>query len=312
MMEKVQISVFRFDPTIHTKPYFDTFELETQEGMTVLDAMHKLKEEFDGTLTFRRSCRSNICGSCAARINGQAILMCKTQVKDIAVDNTMKVEPLSNVRVVKDLVVDMDIFWEKIKSVQPWLSTGYPDTLPEKEFRMDASVVKEIDKTTDCIMCGICYSFCESIHNNQKYFGPHVMAKTYRFVADTRDLLGPERAHRLIQSTGTALWLCVDCHNCEEFCPQKVKVLESGYQLRRAAYDLGICHPGLIGAKKDLAGRGKLLEVSEFEGTMRNKYKIPQLLPSSESAVKIIELCDKIKNEETAAKAGSADEKRGV
>jgi succinate dehydrogenase/fumarate reductase iron-sulfur protein len=292
-MDKIKISVFRFDPTIHSKPHFDEFELAYQEGMTVLDALHKLKEDFDGTLTFRRSCRSNICGSCAVNVNGQSLLICKSQVKDVIFDGELVIEPLSNVRVIKDLVVDMDIFWEKLKSAQPWISTGYPDTLPEKEFRMDASVVKEIDKTTDCIQCGICYSFCEAIHSNQEYFGPHVMAKTYRFVADTRDSLGAERAVRLIQLTGNALWLCVDCHNCEEFCPQKVKVLESGYQLRRAAYDKGYCHQGLLAAKSDLAGRGKLLEISEFEGTMRTKYKIQELKPESDSAVKIIEACDR-------------------
>ena len=287
-MEKVQLSVFRFNPSLHAKPYFDDFEIELAGGSTVLDALHKVKEEHDGSVTFRRSCRSNICGSCAVLANGQPILMCKTQVKDVSIDGKIIVEPLSNAQVIKDLVVDMDMFWEKIKCVQPWISTGYPDSLPEKEFRQDAAVVKEIDKTTDCIMCGICYSVCESIHNNQKYFGPHVMAKTYRFVADTRDNLGPKRVTKLIQLTGEALWLCVDCNNCEEFCPQKVKMLESGYQLRREAYKLGICHPGLIAAKGDLRGRGKLLEISEFEETMRGKYNIPDLKPKSDSAVRLM------------------------
>jgi succinate dehydrogenase/fumarate reductase iron-sulfur protein len=299
-MVTIKMSVYRFDPTVHTKPYFDTFKLDMQDGATILDAMHKAKEEFDGTLTFRRSCRSNICGSCAARINGQAILMCKTQVKDIAIDGEITVEPLTNVSVIKDLVVDMDIFWEKIRSVQPWISTGYPDSLPEKEFRQDAAVVKEIDKTTDCIMCGICYSYCESIHSNQEYFGPHVMAKTYRFVADSRDNLGDQRAARLIQLTGDALWLCVDCANCEEFCPQSVKVLESGYQLRRAAFDVKSGHPGLIAAKSDLSGRGKLLEISEFENTMRSKYKIKPLSAESGSAVKILGIIDNLRNQEKA------------
>jgi succinate dehydrogenase/fumarate reductase iron-sulfur protein len=299
MMEKIKLSVFRFNPSKDARPYYDELELDLPEGATVLDAMNIAKEEHDGTITYRRSCRSNICGSCAAIVNGQGILMCKTQVAEIAIDGKLVVEPLTNNRVIKDLVVDMDNFWNKIESSQPWMSTGYPESLPKKEFLQDAKVVKEIDKTTDCIMCGICYSICESIHSNLKYFGPHVMAKTYRFVADDRDRLGEERVSRLISLTGEALWLCVDCHNCEEFCPQKVKVLESGYQLRRAAYNQGACHPGLIAAKGDLAGRGKLLELSEFESTVRAKYKIKDLLPKSDSAVKIINLVDKKHEAET-------------
>lgn len=305
-MEKVTISVFRFNPEIHARPYYDDFELELPEGATVLDAMNKVKEEMDGTVTYRRSCRSNICGSCAATVNGQGILMCKTQVMEIAAEGKLVIEPLGNTRVIKDLVVDMDPFWTKFGSVHPWISTGYPENLPEKEFLQDASVVKEIDKTTDCILCGICYSICESIHSNLKYFGPHVMAKVYRFVADDRDKIGPQRVAQLVQLSGEALWLCVDCNNCEEFCPQKVKVLESGFQLRRAANDVGVLHPGLVGAKRDLSGRGKLLEISEFENTMREKYQISELSEKSESAVKIIEKVDDIH------KKGTGSEKGGV
>jgi succinate dehydrogenase/fumarate reductase iron-sulfur protein len=305
-MEKVTLSIFRFNPELHTKPYYDEFQVELPDGATVLDAMNKVKEELDGTVTFRRSCRSNICGSCAATVNGRGILICKTQVADVAVDGKLVIEPLGNSRVIKDLVVDMDPFWHKFGSVQPWISTGYPENLPEKEFLQEASVVKEIDKTTDCILCGVCYSICESIHSNLKYFGPHVMAKVYRFVADDRDRMGPQRVAQLVELSGEALWLCVDCNNCEEFCPQKVKVLESGFQLRRAAHDIGILHPGLVGAKKDLSGRGKLLEISEFENTMREKYKIGELAGRSETAVKIIEKVDEIHEKKKISGKGGA------
>lgn len=310
-MTGITITVFRFNPAVNPEPYFQDFKLDLEENMTVLDALHMIKEKFDGSLSFRRSCRSNICGSCAVNVNGRAILICKTQVKEAVVNDKMLIEPVGNMPVIKDLVVDMDIFWDKLKSAQPWLSTGYKTSLPEQEFRMQPEVVRELDKTTDCIMCGICYSICESIHSNQEYFGPHVMAKTYRFVADSRDHLGPERAVNLVKLTGDAIWLCVDCNNCEEFCPQNVKVLESGYQLRRAAYTKNACHPGLVAAKSDLEGRGKLLEISEFEETMRSKYKIQELTPRSESAVKIIEIVDDIRRQKTRENQNKARPREG-
>ncbi|MDP6154866.1 MAG: succinate dehydrogenase/fumarate reductase iron-sulfur subunit [Candidatus Thermoplasmatota archaeon] len=285
---EIKFKVFRYNPERDERPYYKDFAIDMKKGSTILDAMHRIKEEKDGSFTFRRSCRSNICGSCAIKVNGQSLLACKTQISEASINGQILLEPLDNMRVIKDLVVDMEIFWDKIKGVRPWLSTGYEKELPSSEFRMEPAAIKELDATSNCIFCGVCFSACETMLINKRYMGPTAIAKCYRFVSDPRDNLGPKRVDTLIALTGESLWLCADCHNCEEFCPKKVKVREAGDHLRQIATERGFIHQGFKTQVEELVKRGRLLEISEFETAMREKYKLPPIPPTSQGSIALI------------------------
>ena len=196
----VTLSVRRFNPDadepVH---YYQEYRLEVEESSTVLDGLIKVREEIDGSLALRCSCRSAICGSCAMRINGQATLACNTKVVDASPtgNGAIVVEPAANMEVIKDLVVDFKPFWEKVMAVEPWLQPKGPE--PEQEYIASNESMLHLAGVMDCIMCGACVSDCTVLEVDSNFLGPAALAKAYRFVGDPRDaadvsrLGGPER-----------------------------------------------------------------------------------------------------------------------
>ena len=233
---RIHLSVNRYHPEFDGESQLKNYYLDVGSDLTVLEALIQLKEEEEGGLAFRYSCRSAICGSCAMRINGSEKLACQTSVKEeYERFEMLKVEPLSNAPVIKDLVVDMGSFWGKMEEVAPWLHsqaasedrTGHPGITKE--------VFNEFHNVDACIMCGACTSSCNSLEVSGGFIGPAALAKAYRFIADPRETDNEKktRLKKLIEPNG--IWDCVRCNFCVEVCPKDVKPMEAIVRLRREA-----------------------------------------------------------------------------
>ena len=235
---EVSLSVRRFDPDADSPaPYHQEYRLELDESATVLDGLIKVREEIDGTLALRCSCRSAICGSCAMRVNGQAALACKTKVADAAPASgaPILVEPAGNAEVVKDLVVDFQPFWDKVRAVQPWLQPEGPQ--PQEEYVVPDRSMLHLAGVMSCIMCGACVSDCTVLEVDESFLGPAALAKAYRFVADPRDDADLSRLGELNEHGG--IWDCTRCMACVEVCPKDVAPMDRIMALRDKAMQAG-------------------------------------------------------------------------
>ena len=208
----VSLSVKRYNPDAsRPEPYFQEYGIQVEKSATVLDALIKIREEVDGTLTLRCSCRSAICGSCAMRVNGQAGLACNIKLVDAveqAGGGSVVVEPAGNMEVIKDLVVDFQPFWSKIRDVEPWLQTAGPE--PEQEYLAPNEDMLHLAGVMSCIMCGACVSDCTVLEVDPNFLGPAALAKAYRFVGDPRDDADAGRLSSLNEYGG--VWDCTRCN----------------------------------------------------------------------------------------------------
>jgi succinate dehydrogenase / fumarate reductase iron-sulfur subunit len=225
------VRVQRFNPESDRKPRIQEFRVEITQDTTILDALHEIKSHQDGSLTYRRSCRHAICGSCAMNVNGKNILVCKTPLKDHLDSNgSITIKPLPYLPVIKDLVVDRTSFWEQYLRVKPWLlSLG---DAPEKEFRMSPDEVAGLQKAETCIMCGACYSSCTVVAGSKRYIGPHALLKSYMRVMDPRDSRPGERLVEV--GTDEGVFRCHTIFNCIDACPKNLdptKAIETLRQL---------------------------------------------------------------------------------
>jgi len=232
----VRIKVFRYDPEVAGKqePRFDTFHVPFFKGMTVLDALIYARDHYDSSLTFRHSCRQAVCGSDALFVNGRQRLGCKTQMIDL--DWPVRIEPLPHQEVVKDLVVDMQHFYDQMESVEPYFQT---DDLPKKsaleEQRQDRENREKIKMSTRCIWCGACMSSCNIAAGDNEYLGPAAINKAYRFAMDERE--GEKmKQHRLnIIEQEHGVWRCQTQFSCTEVCPKDIPLTEHIQELKREA-----------------------------------------------------------------------------
>ena len=243
---QVTLKVRRFDPdSDRPVPRYQEYELEMTESSTVLDGLIRIREEFDGTLALRCSCRSAICGSCAMRINGQAGLACNTLlIHAIPKDGgPIVVEPAGNMEVQKDLIVDFGPFWSKIRAVQPWLQPDGPE--PETEYIAPAEDMQHLTGVMACIMCGACVSDCTVLEVDDSFLGPAALAKAYRFVRDPRDDADTSRLGALDEYGG--VWDCTRCMQCVEVCPKGVDPMGRIMALRERAMEEGFT--GTTGAR---------------------------------------------------------------
>jgi succinate dehydrogenase / fumarate reductase iron-sulfur subunit len=210
---------------------------------TLLGALEYIKGELDGSLTFRRSCRASICGSCAMVVNGRTRLACKTKVMDLVNGNESKniapvsmagtegrieISPARNQPVLKDLVVDIEPFYKKVKAIIPYVQDG-----SEKEEHVNKDSFSQVNMVSNCIMCGACYSDCTAMVENPNFFGPAALAKAYRFVADPREGKKTERLQELSEKNG--IWDCTRCGMCIDACPKDVAPMEAIVKLRSLA-----------------------------------------------------------------------------
>jgi succinate dehydrogenase / fumarate reductase iron-sulfur subunit len=197
--QKISVKVLRYNPEKDNKPHWSSYQLEAEHDSTILDILNEIRWNIDGSLSYRRSCRSAICGSCAMKVNGQNVLACETAMHKFKTKK-LKIEPLPGFRIIKDLVVDMDNFFEKLKQIKPFLILN--KSIPDKEFSQSPEQFSDISESVLCILCGACTSSCPN----------------------SRDDGAIERIDIINDKNG--IWRCHTIFNCMEACPKNINITE--------------------------------------------------------------------------------------
>lgn len=238
MSQKVKFKISRFNPEKDKKPYFKEYEIAVHPWDTVLDALISIRNDIDSSLSFRQSCKAGICGSCAIRINGRAKLACKSSALDeVSKFGEIKIEPLGNVPVLKDLVVDMKTFYDEMKGISPWIEAKKNSGKFEAENRITPEDADKIEKSSECIWCGACFSDCPSREVNNKYLGPAASVISYRYIFDVRDDNKKERLKKLLDKQ---IWACAHCERSTENCPMDIEPQEIISRLRAESIKEGL------------------------------------------------------------------------
>jgi succinate dehydrogenase / fumarate reductase iron-sulfur subunit len=228
---QVALKILRYNPETDKKAHYETYSVEAEPTDRVLDLLEKVRGYQDGTLSFRRSCAHGICGSDAMRINGRNRLACKVLVKDLNAKE-ITVEPLLGLRVIKDLIVDMEPFLAHYRSVMPFFVNDDPPPADGKERRQTPEERERFDDTTKCILCAACTTSCPSFWANGQYVGPAAIVNAHRFIFDSRDQAAAERLAILSQQFG--VWRCRTAFNCTEACPRDIKITQAIAEVKRA------------------------------------------------------------------------------
>jgi succinate dehydrogenase / fumarate reductase iron-sulfur subunit len=210
-----KFKILRFDPDRDQVPHFQTYDLPEMKGLTVLEGLYHIIENIDPSLAYRSSCRASVCGSCAMHINGQYRLACETNV-DLLKSSVITIRPLAHLRVIRDLVVDMEPFFRNYELIKPYLIPK--EEPPEKEYIQTIEERKKLDVKVDCILCGACYSSCPVVSTDEEYLGPAALLKALRFVDDSRDGATYERL--AFVATDTGVFRCHTIFNCQQVCPK--------------------------------------------------------------------------------------------
>lgn len=213
------IRVTRYRPEKDSKPYFQEYKVPYRQDMVVLDALNYIKAEMDGSLTYRWSCRMGVCGSCGANIDREPKLTCASFLHDFK-GRTITVEPMANFPVVKDLVVDMEDFMEKLVKIKPWIIRE-KETPPEQgEYKQSAQELERYSQFSSCINCMLCYAACPIYGLNEKFLGPAATALAYRYIEDSRDQ-GKDVRFPIVHEMEGA-WECTLVGECSVVCPKGV------------------------------------------------------------------------------------------
>jgi succinate dehydrogenase / fumarate reductase iron-sulfur subunit len=296
-MAKITLDLFRFDQAVDHVPHRDKVEIDFPETQTVLDALEYAKAEVDGSISFRRSCRSAICGSCSMNINGTTQLACKTPLSTVMrKDGSVKVDPMPNFEPMKDMVVHMDPFWDKYARLKPYLQPADKDEDHERERRVSPEDMKKLVAVANCVMCATCYSLCPVVSVDPAFAGPAAIAYAYRFIEDVRD---SKRNERIGQIADDYLWLCAHCYACS-YCPKHVDPQDDIIAVKRASIAAGmtdaagprhalivaktIKRTGMLDENQVVAGTvGKfnfrgLLKIAPLGLRMAIKGKVPPLI----------------------------------
>jgi succinate dehydrogenase / fumarate reductase, iron-sulfur subunit len=234
--EPFTLRLRRYDPESGEAPYWDEHTVELAPHRSVLEAILQAKDRFDGSIGVRCSCRQAICGSCGIRVNGEPALACHTHLdaaKRSAKDGVIEIEPMGNMPVLKDLIVDMDaVHWKKIQRVTPWLLAKQP--VPEREYIVSKESMVDVTQAMGCIQCGACVSDCLAMEVDPGFIGPAALAKAYRFVGDPRDDEHEVRLRDLAEDP-QGIYDCTHCFKCVEACPKDVNPMGQIMRLRRIA-----------------------------------------------------------------------------
>jgi succinate dehydrogenase / fumarate reductase, iron-sulfur subunit len=225
---QITVKIKRFDPEADTRPRWVEYRLDVEPTERVLDVINHIKWEIDGSLAFRRSCEHGICGSDAMLINGVNRLACKVLVQDVG--SKIAIEPLRGLEVKKDLIVDMEPFFDSYRAVLPYFINDDPPPPAERLQSPEERAV--FDETTKCILCAACTTSCPVFWTNGAYVGPAAIVNAHRFIFDSRDQGTLERLQVLNQANG--LWRCRTAYNCTEACPRDIPVTQAIEEVRRA------------------------------------------------------------------------------
>ena len=225
---QLTLRIKRFHKERVPQQWTETFQVEIRKGMNLLEALSRIQDEQDGTLAFRYSCRGAVCGSCAMRVNGKDILACRTHVESL-LEKPALIEPLPHFPLIRDLVVDMSTFFNHYLKIEPCLH-GKPIS-PQTEYIMREEERKEIDPYIQCILCGICFGTCPAFEKDPGFLGPAMLAKAYRFLADSRDMRNEEILNNVNNQQG--VWGCRTVFNCVNVCPKQVPPTHAIVKMKR-------------------------------------------------------------------------------
>ena len=285
--KKLTFKTFRFNAETDFLPYFKTYEMEVGKDELVLDILNRIKWEFDGSFSYRRSCRHGICGSCSIKVNGKPVLSCKQNVwelVEIFQTDTLLLEPQSKKRVVKDMIIDKKDFWSKHAKLKPYLVAEI-DEHPEEEIKVSPQEAEALLEADYCIQCGNCYYACPVVEVNEEYFGPAQFAKAYRFNADVRDTMKQERLE-MVREMGPGVWDCVKCFECAEACPKDVDPIGKITKLHNQLFEEGMAQNNVatrhaVGFKHSIKKHGILDEgelVRYSEGNLGVMKHLPEAI----------------------------------
>ncbi len=225
---EVTLRLLRYNPEVDDEPHYQDFVLEAEPNDRVLDLLHHVKWHDDPTVTYRSSCEHGICGSDAMRINGVNMLACKALVRQLG--NEITVEPLLGMPVIKDMIVDMEPFWDHYRSVMPFLVN---EEIPQEGERLQSQSARaRYDDTTKCILCAACTTSCPSYWADDEYVGPAAIVQAHRFIFDDRDTAAAERLAIMNEQFG--VWRCRTIFNCTTACPKEIKVTKAIAEVKKA------------------------------------------------------------------------------
>jgi fumarate reductase iron-sulfur subunit len=214
----VSLEVFRYHPETDEQPRYQTYQVPFREDWVVLDALNYIKDEVDGTLTYRWSCRMGVCGSCGMMVNGDPKLTCAAFLKDYS--GPIRVEPLTNFPVIRDLVINFDDFMHKLKEVKAWMIPKEEKPLAQGEYLQTPEELAQFKQYSMCINCMLCYAACPVYGLEPKFLGPAAIALAQRYNLDSRDGAKDERAEVVSSSEG--IWECTFIGECTRVCPKHV------------------------------------------------------------------------------------------
>ncbi len=219
MADTISLEVTRYRPEDETEPTFQTYEVPFRKEWVILDALNYIKDELDGSLSYRWSCRMGICGSCGMMVNGEPKLTCAAFLHDYF-PGPIRVEPLRYFPVVRDLVIDMNDFLAKLQSVKPWITRDQEKPLSEGEYRQTPQELDTYKQFSMCINCMLCYAACPVYGLDPEFIGPAAIALAQRYNMDSRDQGAAERLEILSQEEG--IWDCTFVGECTRVCPKNV------------------------------------------------------------------------------------------
>ncbi len=222
------VRIQRFHPDRDPSRWTETFRVQPKKGMNLLEALLRIQEEDEGTLSFRYSCRGAVCGSCAMLVNGQLVLACRTPVESLLGKSNL-IKPLPHFPVIRDLIVDLSSFFDYYGTMELRLQEK-PLRAP-REYVMNEDERREIDPYVNCILCGICYGACPAFGRDSQFMGPAILAKVYRFLADPRDSRGEEILEAVDGQSG--VWGCNTVFQCVRVCPKQVPPTDGILRMRR-------------------------------------------------------------------------------
>ncbi len=312
--KKVMFKVFRFNAETDYLPVYKMYEMMVESHEVVLDILNRIKWEVDGSLSYRRSCRHGICGSCAVKVNQKGVLSCKQNLFELIelFGDELIIEPQNIKRAIKDLIIDKADFWSKYDAVEPYLIAEIEEC-PTSENIVSAHSAEKIDEADYCIQCGSCYYACPAALYNENFLGPAALAKTYRFTSDERD---SAKASRLtaVNEIGKGVWDCVKCFECAQVCPKGVNPIGKITRLHNQIFAENIAGSNVatrhaVGfvhsiEKHGFLDEGELVRYSEgnigvmkhlpeaFDMLMHGKIVLPWDMPKSENLDEIKKLVD--------------------
>lgn len=282
--QQVTFKVFRFNGETDYLPHYKEYAMEVSQDEVVLDILNRIKWEFDGSFSYRRSCRHGICGSCAIKVNNKPVLSCKENVFSLIemFGSELTLDPQDKSRAVKDMIVEKTNFWKKYSKVKPYLIANITEH-PPHEYEVSKEEAEQLEEADYCIQCGNCFYACPVTEVNDEYIGPSALLKAFRFNNDVRDNAKKERLE-IVNEIGSGIWDCIKCYECVEACPKDLNPIDKITKLHNQTFKEGVAKDNVatkhaVGFKDSIKKHGILDEgelVRYSEGNLGVMKHIPE------------------------------------